>query len=661
MEESQMKQKPVEINDICLYRFPENLQYSPDGKLLAFQCAYADEKGNGYRRDVWLAENGECRQVTWTLDASLVLWDDDTHLILKRNTGEAAHGTTELFLLDVHGGEAKPWITLPFMMRSLHKVRDGLYAALGMIHANDPDAYLRGGEIRTLEHDADYTVVDEIPYWHNGSDYTNKIRTALFRVNTENGLKVKRLSGPYTNVQSVETDGDTVYFTDETHERKESRLCQIHAWHADTDRITSVYAKKDYSIRGLIVMEHQLYCLVSDMKEYGLGQSPHIARVNNKKIELITKPDRSFGSHATTDVLLGGGKSMKVCGDHLITLVTDQERVCIWEFDSDMHAQNLYHEPGIIPFMDASGEKIAFCRVTADHPAELYEMDRKTGTVSLISHLNDAAVESRYVALPERLDYVSCNEELRGWVLKPKDYNPKKKYPAVLDVHGGPRGIYSEAFFHEMQVWASRGYFVFFTNIIGSDGRGDAFADVRGKYGTVDYQNLMDFTDEVLKKYPQIDGKKVCATGGSYGGWMMNWIEGHTDRFCALASQRSIANWVSLSFIADIGPWFDPSECGVGMEDNLLAEESFAKLWQYSPLKYAQGAKTPMLFIHSDEDRRCPVWEGMQMMQALTVQDVETRMVIFRGENHELSRGGKPVHRIRRLSEISDWFDKHAK
>ena len=91
-----MKQKPVEINDICLYRFPENLQYSPDGKLLAFQCAYADEAGSGYRRDVWLAENGECRQVTWTLDASLVLWDDDTHLILKRNTGEA-HGTTELF------------------------------------------------------------------------------------------------------------------------------------------------------------------------------------------------------------------------------------------------------------------------------------------------------------------------------------------------------------------------------------------------------------------------------------------------------------------------------------------------------------------------------------------------------------------------------------
>ena len=206
-----------------------------------------------------------------------------------------------------------------------------------------------------------------------------------------------------------------------------------------------------------------------------------------------------------------------------------------------------------------------------------------------------------------------------------------------------------------MQVWASEGYFVFFTNIRGSDGRGDKFADIRGLYGDVDYKNLMDFADEVLKRYPAIDKDRVCETGGSYGGFMTNWIVGHTDRFCCAASQRSIANWISKSFMSDIGPYFNPDQCGAS------SPFEFDKLWDHSPLKYAENAKTPTLFIHSDQDHRCPLPEGMQMMQALTLKGVETRMCIFHGETHELSRSGKPKHRIRRLTEITNWFNKFAK
>lgn len=164
----------------------------------------------------------------------------------------------------------------------------------------------------------------------------------------------------------------------------------------------------------------------------------------------------------------------------------------------------------------------------------------------------------------------------------------------------------------------------------------------------------MDFTDAVLKKYPNIDPKKVCETGGSYGGFMTNWIITHTDRFCCAASQRSISNWISMSYISDIGPYFGPDQCGAsGLND-------YEKLWEHSPLKYADQCKTPTLFIHSDEDYRCPLEQGMQMMQALTVRGVETRMCIFHGENHELSRSGKPKHRIRRLNEITVWFTQHT-
>jgi dipeptidyl aminopeptidase/acylaminoacyl peptidase len=138
---------------------------------------------------------------------------------------------------------------------------------------------------------------------------------------------------------------------------------------------------------------------------------------------------------------------------------------------------------------------------------------------------------------------------------------------------------------------------------------------------------------------------------------MTNWIITHTDRFCCAASQRSIANWVSMAFISDIGPMFCPDQCEA---QSLYGDENTRRMWERSPLRYAENCKTPTLFIHSDEDYRCPLPEGMQMMQALCARNVETRLVIFHGENHDLSRSGKPLNRIRRLKEITDWFDRHT-
>lgn len=231
----------------------------------------------------------------------------------------------------------------------------------------------------------------------------------------------------------------------------------------------------------------------------------------------------------------------------------------------------------------------------------------------------------------------------------------QKKYPAILDIHGGPKTVYGKVFYHEMQVWASKGYFVFFCNIHGSDGRGNEFMDIRGKYGTIDYDELMQFTDKVLETYPQIDASKVGVTGGSYGGFMTNWIIGHTDRFACAASQRSIANWISFSQTSDIGPYFAQDQ------QSATYYENPEKLWWHSPLKYARNVKTPTLFIHSDEDYRCPLCEGLQMLNALLDQNIEARMCLFHGENHDLSRTGLPQHRLRRLNEITNWMEQHLK
>ncbi len=651
--------KPIEIEDLLTYKFPENLLYSPDGKYLAFQVSQARSKENDYERNIWISENGKAKQVTYTIDASIVCWLDNKHLILRRNTKNEVN-QTELFVLSVDGGEAMPFMTLSFSLSSMKVVDKKTFIATGKIDACDPDAYLddekkRKEKLERKEKEKDYTVIDEVPYWHNGQNFTNKNRNALFVIQD---TQVKRITEPFENVQSFIIQNHDIYYLSETHVSKESRMNDISIYHLDTNKKVSFYNKKDMMIRNIFFLNDELYGMAADLKTYGLNQTPDFVKITKNKMKFVKDPHRRLGSSGGSDCMLLGGKSQEIINNKIYTTVSDEDRVEIWSYDKDFNETVLFDKPGVCFFLDASKKKIAFTYSDSKAPSEVYEMDLTGKNVKRITSLNRDAVKDKYVALPHTIEYVSTGCEQKGWVLYPKDYDAKKKYPAVLDIHGGPRAMYTEAFFHEMQVWASHGYFVFFTNICGSDGRDDDYADIRGKYGTVDYENLMDFTDVVIKKYPAIDTDKLCVTGGSYGGFMTNWIVGHTDRFCAAASQRSIANWISLTFIADIGLWFDPGECGLEVDESLF--DGFDRMWNSSPLKYIEGAKTPTLFIHSDEDRRCPLPEGMQMMQALAYQNVDTRMCIFHGENHELSRSGKPLHRLRRLQEITDWFDKYT-
>jgi acylaminoacyl-peptidase len=270
--------------------------------------------------------------------------------------------------------------------------------------------------------------------------------------------------------------------------------------------------------------------------------------------------------------------------------------------------------------------------------------------------MNESIQDSYALSKPEHLSFTDADGfVVDGWVMRPAGYVPGSAYPAILNIHGGPKGAFGDIFFHEMQYWAGQGYFVLYCNPRGSSGKGNAFAELRGAYGTYDYDDLMRFTDLCLERYPDIDQARLGVTGGSYGGFMTNWIIGHTSRFKAAASQRSISNWISFAGTSDIGYLFAEDQIAASVED---APE---KLWWHSPLRCARRAVTPTLFIHSDEDYRCWIAEGYQMFTALRKRGVDTRMCVFHGENHELSRSGKPQHRLRRLSEITAWFDQRLK
>ena len=646
--------KSIKIEDLLKFRFLSNLFFNPSGTAYAYQLANVDKEKDSYFNTVYVNKKAYKADKS----TSILNWYDDHNLIITEKEKKEPL-INKYYLLNIENGKRKLFFSTPLKVTSLEVVDKNTLLLSAYISVSLPDLYKADKkELEKIKEkkkkEADYEVLDEIPYWFNGSGFINKLRPALFICELK-PFRIERITALTLSAFNAKVNERTIYFTGKDYDRFAPKYDRLYKYDLNTNKTACLYDRDDQIISAIYCLNNDLYVLASDGKKYGLNESSKFHILKDKELVQLPTPDRSLYDAVATDTTLGSGKGMVVKNGYLYTLLTEKDHVELWQFDSECRYKKLLEMP-LITFFDVSKDRIIFCGSDDTSLPELYEYSFRDKKVKLITSFNKGVLKDKYVAKPEEINYISQDLKLNGWVLFPKDYDPKKKYPAVLDIHGGPRAIYSRAFFHEMQVWASQGYFVLFTNIRGSDGRGDEFADIRGKYGEIDYLNLMDFTDTVLKKYKAIDKTKLCETGGSYGGFMTNWIIGHTDRFCCTASQRSIANWTGFTYLSDIGYQFCPDQ---NATDEPIRD--YDKLWDHSPLKYVDNVKTPTLFIHSDQDYRCPLPEGMQMMQALAHRNVETRLVVFHGENHELSRSGKPSHRIRRLSEITEWFNKHTR
>jgi len=310
-----------------------------------------------------------------------------------------------------------------------------------------------------------------------------------------------------------------------------------------------------------------------------------------------------------------------------------------------------YSAPGSIDGLVLSNNKVYAIMMVEQKLQELYHLDLKSKVIKQLSKFNESVLKNYYVAKPNVLVYKGKEHQVKGYVMLPPNFNPAKKYPMILDIHGGPKTVYGQIYMHETQFWVNQGYIVVLCNPRGSDGKGDKFGDIRGKYGTIDYNDIINFMDLAIKQYPSIDQTNLYVTGGSYGGFMTNWIVGHTNRFKAAVTQRSISNWLSFYGTSDIGYYFATDQTG----GHPVADTD--KLWNQSPLKYAPAMKTPLLIVHSDQDYRCPIEQAMQLFTVLKAQGVETKLVWMKNENHELTRAGKPQARIKNLIEIINWFN----
>lgn len=291
---------------------------------------------------------------------------------------------------------------------------------------------------------------------------------------------------------------------------------------------------------------------------------------------------------------------------------------------------------------------------TTTLPSALAKLDLTTGEITNLYNPNEAYLAEHIVTTPERFTYKGYdNWDIHGWYMPPVE--KKDKHAAILYVHGGPQVAYGESFFHEMQALAAKGYGVIMINPRGSNTYGQNFVkSILGDYGNHDFDDLMMGVDYILETHPEVDADQLYVAGGSYGGFMTNWIVTHTDRFRAAVTQRSISNWISFYGTSDIGPFF--------VEKQLLDDiHNPQRLWEMSPVAHAKNAKTPLLVLHGQSDLRCPQEQGEQMYMAMRKNNVPTKMILFPQSSHGLSRQGLPNLRQERLKAITDWFEEYSK
>ncbi|MDG6933711.1 MAG: S9 family peptidase [Nitrososphaerota archaeon] len=639
--------KPQTPEDIIKFRTLSDPSVSPDGSTVVISVGQADLENDLYISDIWMVDvaKGTSKKFTTSGKDSDPVWSPDGKSILftsKRGVAKDEKGN-ELYVIPADGGEAQ----------RLLKRKEGIDSP---VWAPDSQkiAYLSSV---VNEEKNDVRVIDRIQFWFNGIGWTHNMRKHLFILDLKDHKSSQLTTGDIdVEYARFSHDGKKLAYIASTDDYKPyiSDLFVLDTENNQTKKLT----ESNMEISSLAWSpDDQLIAFNGSKLPSGFASNSHIWLVSSNgasKPREIENVDRNKGNSLNSDV------RSKAHGSHNIIWSDDGYIYFLQADGGDVH---LYRtKPGDKPAVCVGGNRsvegydikkgvVTIVSMDASHPEELYLV--KDDVVRL-TDFNRGVREELETIEPLSFSFnASDGENVDGWLLKPK--TSQNKYPVILYVHGGPKTAFGSTYIHEFQVYAANGFAVIFMNPRGSDGYSERFADIRGDYGNRDFKDLMEGLDYVIEKFPFIDAERIGIAGGSYGGFMTNWSIGHTNRFKAAVTDRSIANWISFFSTSDIGPHFTNDQIG---GDPWKLEQ---KLLDMSPLRYIQNVTTPLLIIHSQEDYRCWMVEALQMFTGLKYLQKDVELVLFAGENHDLSRGGKPKHRVARLNHYLRWFNKHLK
>jgi dipeptidyl aminopeptidase/acylaminoacyl peptidase len=654
-------------------------QISPDGSRVAFVKVTVNAAKTNYDTSIWMVSTGgdqEPRRLTSGNRDSNPRWSPDGQFLTFTRAGEASgpQSAPQLYMLSMAGGEAWAYTSLPRGASGPAWSPDGKWIVFGST-ANPDDLAKQGKPVNPADRESDVRVITRAVYRSDSSGYVDNTRPGHIWVveaprSAEHKVTPKQLTkGRFSEGGAVwSKDSSRIYFVtnrnpEPYYETANTQIYSVNLTGGEPEMLTRV------------PMGIGLMSLSPDGRRFAFTTSENNAPVTSYSqpdlwvmdVEKNAKPrnltadfDFDVGAGLTGDQAAprAGGANDPIWtadGRGIIERYAKEGRTNLAVFDASngRHTEITRGDHAIMSFKatpDAS--RIAYVRSTPTVIGDLYVTQRGSNASRQLTKLNDALFSKLNLTEPDDVWYTSFDgKRVQTWVQKPASFNSSKKYPLILNIHGGPHAAYGYVFSHEFQWMAAKGYVVVYPNPRGSTSYGQEFGNIiQYNYPGDDHKDLMLAVDEVIKR-GYIDQKKLGVTGGSGGGVLTNWAVTQTDRFAAAVSQRDISDWSNWWYTADFTQFQPAWFKGAPFED-----EGFR---QRSAITHVAKIKTPMMFILGETDWRTPsAAGGEELFRALKYRKIPTVMVRFPNENHELSRSGQPWHRIERLQHIVGWFDK---
>jgi dipeptidyl aminopeptidase/acylaminoacyl peptidase len=670
--------RPIAETDLFQFVWVADPQISPDGSQVAFVRVSVNAEKTGYDTALWIVPadgSAPARPFTSGPGDAGPRWSPDGRWIAFSRAGEKE--PPQVHLIPVQGGEAFALTDLPRGAGAPAWSPDGKTIAF-VGTANDEDlARKKAGDQKPQEWESDVRVITSAVYRFNGAGYLDAGRPSqIWAIDVPapgaRPAEARQLTRGEFNAGSPtwSRDGSQIYFHSTRVKEPYYNMPDDDVWAVpaqggelrkvvDVDGPVGEFAfapdGRSVAFTGFLNPEKRRSYDKSDLLLLD-ARAGATARVLTAKLDGDVGSGLSGDQHAPR-----GGRPQPLIwsrdGRSLFAVAVERGRANLKRFDAASgQVQPLTEGNQEVSSYTATPDasRIAMVISTPTVISDLYALDPATGSRKLLYQPNRELFAQLDLTEPEELVYKSFDgREIQAWIQKPPGFDPKKKYPLILNIHGGPHAAYGWVFFHEFQWMAAQGYVVVFPNPRGSSSYGQEFGNViQYEFPGDDAKDLLASVDAMLAT-GYIDPQKLGVTGGSGGGILTNWILTQTDRFKAAVSQRSISDWASFWYTADFSQfdqfWFR----GAPWEE----AEDYARR---SPITHVEKVTTPLMLIEGEADLRTPPTAGgEQMFRALKYLKRPVVMVRFPDETHELSRSGHPWRRIERLRHIVGWFDKY--
>ncbi len=655
-----MRKKLVAINDLYKIKFLREITLAPSGDRIAYTVEWLDYKKNTYYSNLYVVDlkagvrhyirgNKKIRSLRWSPDGKFISF------IMSEK--ESQH----IWLIPVDGGEPFSLTSVPGSFGKYVWTPNSRYIICEFTkHKEDKERIPEKGKPPL------YYYIKRPWYKLDGRGILPEEKPHIWRVHTKTGVMKQLTSGKNGDTSpNISPDGKKIVFVSNRRESFEEKLLYTDIF------VVDIEGKKEMKIKTLpgpkaapfFLPDNETIVYVGRKypNDYAGWRNDYIWAVGMKKgkvVNLTASLDRTVSDRVIDDLGHPEGDEPKPSrdGKKIFFAATDYGNTILYGVSvKKRKVFKYYDEPGRVYAFDYDGkETFVIARSTPTDPGNIYLL--KNGRSQKLTDINRDYHQSHRIASPEEIRFTGFKgREIQGWILKPPDFNKNRRYPLLVQIHGGPHFSYGNSFFHEFQVLAANGYIVFYCNPHGSIGYGEGFAEeLHNRWGIPDSQDILKGI-AILKRRRYIDQKRLGVMGGSYGGFMTNWLIGHTDIFRAAVTMRSVVNMLSF-FSSDFGFSLAREFKGLWWHP-----KNFKFYWNMSPIKYVAKIRTPLLIVHSEQDHRCPISQGEELFVALKLLKREVEMLRFPSESHGLSRHGSPRRREKRLEFILKFVDRYLK